>query len=165
MTNTSDTAAAHLPPLGAHVREEVGRELQATLVELLDLSLVGKQLHWSLVGPLFQPLHERLDVMVDAWRELYDTVAERAVALGYFPDGQAEAIAAGSELPRVERGPIADHAAVRDLTARLADVAERVRGRMDRLGELDLASQDVLIEVLRTIEEQLWMCRVQLEGA
>jgi starvation-inducible DNA-binding protein len=103
--------------------------------------------------------------MVDAWRELYDTVAERAVALGYFPDGQAEAIAAGSELPRVERGPIADHVVVRDLTGRLADVAERVRGRMDRLGELDLASQDVLIEVLRTLEEQLWMCRVQLEGA
>ena len=165
MTDTTAPAAAHLPPLGAHVREDVGSELQATLVELLDLSLVGKQLHWSIVGPLFQPLHERLDVMVDAWRELYDTVAERAVALGYFPDGQAEAIAAGSELPRVERGPIADHAVVRDLTARLADVAERVRGRMDRLGELDLASQDVLIEVLRTLEEQLWMCRVQLEGA
>ncbi len=162
---TSDPTATHLPPLGAHVREEVGGELQATLVELLDLALVGKQLHWSLVGPLFQPLHERLDVMVDAWRELYDTVAERAVTIGYFPDGQAEAIAAGSDLPRVERGPIADHAAVRDITGRLADVVERVRARMDRMGELDAASQDVLIEVLRKLEEQLWMSRVQLEGA
>ena len=162
---TSDPAATHLPPLGAHVRDDVGAELQATLVELLDLALVGKQLHWSLVGPLFQPLHERLDVMVDAWRELYDTVAERAVTIGYFPDGQAEAIAAGSDLPRVERGPIADHAAVRDITGRLADVVERVRTRMDRMGELDAASQDVLIEVLRKLEEQLWMSRVQLEGA
>ena len=44
----------HLPPLGAHVREEVGHELQATLVELIDLALVGKQLHWNLVGPLFR---------------------------------------------------------------------------------------------------------------
>ena len=164
MANTSDTAA-HLPPLGAHVRDEVGGELQATLVELLDLALVGKQLHWSLVGPLFQPLHERLDVMVEAWRELYDTVAERAVAVGYFPDGQADAISAGSDLPRVERGPISDHAVVRDLTARLAEVCERVRTRMDRLGELDLASQDVLIEVVRKLEEQLWMTRVQLDGA
>jgi DNA-binding ferritin-like protein len=33
---------------------------------------------------------------------------------------------------------------------------------MDRLGELDLASQDVLIEVLRALEEQLWMLRSQL---
>jgi starvation-inducible DNA-binding protein len=164
MANTSGTATSHLPSLGTHVREEVGAELQATLVELLDLALVGKQLHWSLVGPLFQPLHERLDVMVDAWRELYDTVAERAVAIGYFPDGQADAISAG-DLPRVERGPISDRAVVRDLTGRLAEVCERVRTRMDRLGELDLGSQDVLIEVLRKLEEQLWMSRVQLEGA
>jgi DNA-binding ferritin-like protein len=35
---------------------------------------------------------------------------------------------------------------------------------MDRLGELDLASQDVLIEVVRALEQQLWMIRVQLGG-
>ena len=34
----------HLPALGRHRREEVGHELQQTLVELIDLSLVGKQL-------------------------------------------------------------------------------------------------------------------------
>ena len=33
---------------------------------------------------------------------------------------------------------------------------------MDRLGEIDLASQDVLIEVVRTLEEQQWMLRAQL---
>jgi hypothetical protein len=33
---------------------------------------------------------------------------------------------------------------------------------MDRLGDLDLPSQDVLIEVMRTLEQQLWMVRVQL---
>ena len=36
---------------------------------------------------------------------------------------------------------------------------------MDRLGELDAASQDVVIEVLRALEQQLWMVRVQLGGA
>jgi hypothetical protein len=35
---------------------------------------------------------------------------------------------------------------------------------MDRLGEIDLASQDVLIEVVRALEEQQWMLRVQLSG-
>jgi hypothetical protein len=33
---------------------------------------------------------------------------------------------------------------------------------MDRIGELDLASQDVLIEVTRELEQQLWMIRTQL---
>ena len=45
------TDSAHLPALGAHEREEIGRELQAMLLELIDLSLLGKQLHWSVVGP------------------------------------------------------------------------------------------------------------------
>jgi DNA-binding ferritin-like protein len=36
---------------------------------------------------------------------------------------------------------------------------------MDRLGELDLASQDVLIDVVRTLEEQQWMLRAQLGEA
>jgi DNA-binding ferritin-like protein len=35
---------------------------------------------------------------------------------------------------------------------------------MGRLGEIDLASQDVLIDVVRTLEEQQWMLRVQLSG-
>ncbi len=155
---------AHLPALGHHQRDEVGRELQATLVELVDLSLLGKQLHWSVVGGLFKPLHEHLDELVDSWRELSDTVAERAVALGYFPDGQSGAVSSGSEIPPVERGAIATGVVVRELVQRLADVTERIRVRMDRLGELDLASQDVLIEVIRELEKQQWMLRVQLSG-
>ena len=39
------------------------------------------------------------------------------------------------------------------------------RTRMDRLGELDVASQDVLIEVVRELEQQLWMIRAQSSGA
>src|SRR5437868_7877206 len=127
---------AHLPALGRHQREEVGRELQATLVELIDLSLIGKQLHWNIFGRPFRPLHEHLDELVDSWRELGDTVAERAVALGYLPDGQAATVSAGSEIPAVEVAEIEDDAAVRALTGRLADVTERIRARMDRLGSL-----------------------------
>jgi starvation-inducible DNA-binding protein len=161
----STTQQAHLPALGTHQRQEVGDQLQATLVELIDLSLLGKQLHWTLVGPLFKALHEHLDELVDAWREQADMVAERAVAIGFWPDGQNAAVAAGSELAPVERGGLEDHVVIRELAARLADVAERVRGRMDRLGELDAASQDVLIEVLRELEKQLWMVRSQLAPA
>jgi starvation-inducible DNA-binding protein len=160
MASTAQTA--HLPALGQHRREEVGRELQATLVELVDLSLLGKQLHWSVVGALFKPVHEHLDELVDSWRELADTVAERAAAVGFAPDGHAAAVSAGSDIPAVERGALAADVVVRELVQRLADVAERNRARMDRLGELDLASQDVLIEVVRALEQQLWMLRVQL---
>jgi len=159
----STSTNAHLPALGPHAHEEVGRELQATLIELVDLSLVGKQLHWSVVGPQFRPLHLHLDELVDSWRELEDTVAERAVAIGFFPDGLAATVAAGTDAPTIERGAIEDTAVLRELVNRLGDACERIRSRLERVGELDLASQDVLIEVVRALEMQLWMIRVQLQ--
>jgi starvation-inducible DNA-binding protein len=122
---TSTMSTTHLPPLGAHERREIGLELQATLVELVDLSLVGKQLHWSVVGPMFRPLHQQL---------------------------------AG-----VEPGGIEGAAVVRELARRLAETSERIRGRMERLAALDAASEDVLIEVVRALEQQLWMVRAQLQ--
>lgn len=70
---------------------------------------------------------------------------------------QAQAVAAGSQLTPVAQGTLADH-----VVGRIAQVSERAR--MDRLGELSAASQDVLIEVVWTLEEQLWTLRVQLGG-
>jgi|SRR5271154_652474 len=164
MTITT-TSQAHLPALGSHERAEIGNELQATLVELVDLSLLGKQLHWSVVGPLFRPLHLYLDELIDSWRELSDTVAERAVAIGFWPDGQAGAVAAGSALAPVERGAIEDVALLNMLVRRVAEIDERIRERMNRIGEFDAASEDVLVGVVRALEEQLWMIRAQLPAS
>jgi starvation-inducible DNA-binding protein len=159
---TTTTVSDHVPALGTHERAETGTELQATLIELIALSLIGKQMHWSIVGPRFRELHLYLDELVDSWRELSDTVAERAVALGFSPDGQAEAVAATSAVPQLKVGLVEDRAVVQELVRRVGDVAERTRVRMDRLGEIDAASQDVLVEVVRALEEQLWMIRSQL---
>jgi starvation-inducible DNA-binding protein len=159
----SPATSTYLPTLEVpQEREGVGQELQATLHELIDLSLIGKQLHWAIVGPLFRPLHLQLDELVESWHELSDTVAERAVALGFVPDGQASAVVAGSQLAPVARGALDDHLVVRQLTHRVAEVSERVRDRMNRLGDADLASQDVLTEVVRELEKQQWMLRAQL---
>ena len=76
MAITTDSQA-HLPALGTHERGEIGNELQATLLELVDLSLLGKQLHWSVVGPLFRPLHLYLDELIErkladgSWKAVY----------------------------------------------------------------------------------------------
>lgn len=159
---TSTTDSTRLPALGEpHQRGEIGRQLQALLVDLIDLSLLGKQLHWNVVGPLFRPLHLQLDELVDSWRALADTVAERAVAIGATPDGQSATVAADSPLLRVDRGAVEDRVAVRELAGRLAEVAVRARERIDHLGALDAASQDVVIEVVRALEEQLWTIRAQ----
>jgi starvation-inducible DNA-binding protein len=155
------TATAPLPPLGTHQRTEVGNQLQATLVELIDLSLYGKQLHWSVVGKEFRSLHLQLDELVDSWRELADTVAERAVAIGYWPDGQATAVSAADGAGPIDRGAVPDHEVVRSLGHRLGQTSERIRERMERVREFDAVSEDVLIEVIRALEQQLWMVRAQ----
>jgi DNA-binding ferritin-like protein len=54
---------------------------------------------------------------------------------------------------------------LRELVTRLAEVDERTRERMNRLAEQDSASEDVLVGVVRALEEQLWMMRVQLPDA
>jgi len=162
MAPTTTRDQTHLPPLGSHERAEVGNLLQEMLIELVDLSLLGKQLHWSVVGSHFRSLHLQLDELVDSWRELADTVAERAVAIGVFPDGRAATIAADSPIDGVERGPVEDGELVQLLSGRLAAVAERARERAARASELDAASEDVFIEVIRALEEQLWMVRAQL---
>jgi len=151
-----------LPALSDRARTEAGRLLQLTLVELIALSLIGKQLHWNVAGPGFRDLHLQLDELVDEWRELSDVVAERSAAIGVAPDGRAPAVIAQSELEPVEPGATSVPDAIHQLTRRVAEIDERARERCEQLGEVDLASQDVLIEVTRALEKQLWMIRSQL---
>ena len=122
--------------------------------------------HSNHLPALAEP-HQRAEVggelqaLIDSWRELADTVAERAVAIGVSPDGESATVTKESPLREVDRGELEDHVVVRELTSPLAEVAERARERMDRLGDVDVASQDVMIEVVRALEKQLWMTRAQ----
>lgn len=161
MTMQTSESATHLPPLGGRVREQVALCLQQSLVELVDLGLIGKQLHWTVVGELFRPLHAQLDELVDSWRDLADIVAERLVAIGGIPDAQAATVASGSGWEPIGARPLESQEVIRVVARRLAETAERTRDRANRLGNLDVASQDVAVEVLRELEKQLWMVRVQ----
>ncbi|MGO3320843.1 MAG: Dps family protein, partial [Microbacterium gubbeenense] len=57
------------------------------LVDLIELSLQGKQAHWNVVGPNFIGVHEMLDPEVEAIRANGNAVAERIAALGGEPVG------------------------------------------------------------------------------
>jgi len=140
-----------------------GALLQATLVELIDLSLSGKQAHWNVFGPGFKPVHEFLDELVDEYRAWYDMVAERMTAIGSSPDGRAATIAATTPLPSLTAGQLPERAVLAAFTERVALVATSVRVRADAIGAVDLASQDLLIELLRGLDKQHWMLSAHLE--
>lgn len=94
-------------PLAAE-QQAVAVELQEMLVDLLDLTLIGKHAHWNVEGPHFRSVHHELDELVDAWRTLSDDVAERAVTIGASPDGQVETIAGATQLEPVPGGYLND---------------------------------------------------------
>jgi starvation-inducible DNA-binding protein len=150
------------PPLPEDVVGEIGKHLQLTLVELVALALAGKQLQWNAYGREFLSLHRHLDRVVDEWRELGDVVAARAAAIGIPPDGSAAAVIELGDLAPMAVGFIEVEHANDALCAQLWEVTVRVRQRAELLGELDLVCQHVLVDVVRELEEGLWMMRAQL---
>ncbi|MET9343533.1 MULTISPECIES: Dps family protein [unclassified Nonomuraea] len=148
-------------PLSGDARKVVAEALQGALVDLIDLSLVGKQAHWNVIGPHFRPLHLQLDELVTVAREHADTVAERAVALGINPDGRSATIAASTKLPQPEHGWIEDGKVVATFTDILEGVIRRMRERVAATDEPDPVTQDLLIAVTQDVEKQHWMFQAQ----
>ncbi|TML98482.1 MAG: DNA starvation/stationary phase protection protein [Actinobacteria bacterium] len=144
---------------------EVGEALQEVLVDLVDLSLLGKHAHWNVEGATFHSLHLQLDELVDEWRALSDDVAERAATLGFAPDAQAATVARDSRIDAFPAGRISDRDLVVGLTDRLGDVIDRARLAMGEAAVRDSISEDLLIEVVKTLEKQHWMLRAQREPA
>ena len=80
--------------------------LQRVLTDLIALELVGKQIHWNVVGPNFRDIHLNLDDVVDIAREGSDEVAERMRAINAVPDGRPATIAAATTVPAAPEGEI-----------------------------------------------------------
>lgn len=135
--------------------------LQATLVELIDLSLQAKQAHWTVTGPLFAPLHAELDAIVAEVRTWYDDVAERLAALGLPPDGRAATVAGTSPLEPLTAGWQRDADVVARFFALLEEIAMRLRARIAATAEADPVTQDLLIGIAHGIEKHAWMLRAQ----
>lgn len=134
-------------------------DLQAIVVDLIALSLEAKQAHWNVRGPLFRPLHEMFDEFTDAYRGWGDDVAERLTAIGAPADGRPATVAAASKVRELPGGFVTDADAVRLVLAEVEGLAARLRARLDALGEHDLATQDLVIEIVRGLEKQAWMLR------
>jgi starvation-inducible DNA-binding protein len=147
----------------AKPKKTVVKDLQSTLVELVDLSLLGKQAHWNVVGSHFRSIHLQLDEIVDIARLSSDRVAERLATIGASPDGRAETVATGSELAPFPEGFVAGTDTVKLVTAAMETIADRMRERIGRIGEDDPVSQDILIGVSDEVEKAAWMLRAQLE--
>lgn len=139
----------------------VGEALQGALVDLVDLALVAKQVHWNIVGPRFRSVHLQLDEVVTTARQHSDTVAERASAIGVTPDGRAGTVAATSAFGNVPNGWIKDADAVQIMVDGLGAVVGRMRDRVAVTDQPDPVTQDVLIQVTADLEKHAWMFQAE----
>jgi starvation-inducible DNA-binding protein len=132
-------------------------DLQAVLVDLVELHVQGKQAHWNVVGHNFRDLHLQLDEIIEAGREFSDAVAERMRALHASVDGRSSTVSAKTTLEQFPDGEI-DTATVIDLiTARLDGVVATARRVHDNVDEQDPTSSDLLHQIIARLEQFSWM--------
>lgn len=148
-------------PLPDAARKVTGEALQGSLVDLIDLTLQGKQAHWNLIGHRFRSLHLQLDEVVAMARTHADTVAERAVALGVNPDGRAATVAGDTTSPQLGAGYISDENTVAGFIDIFASVTRRFRERLGSVAETDPVTENLLEEVLHDLEKMYWMFQAQ----
>ncbi len=148
-------------PLGDAEKEATGAVLQATLVDLIDLSLIAKQAHWNVVGQNFRSAHLQLDELVSAARQYVDDVAERANAIGVSPNGKARTVVESSGIPDYPDNWQSVESTVAAIVEILGEVIKRLRKRIDETDKTDLVTQDLLIEIAAELEKQHWMWQAQ----
>ncbi|HEU4807753.1 MAG TPA: DNA starvation/stationary phase protection protein [Homoserinimonas sp.] len=137
--------------------KELSDNLQAVLVDLIELGIQGKQAHWNVVGTNFRDMHLQLDEIVEVARALSDQVAERMRALEVLPDGRSETVTKTTTLPKFPADQV-DTSHVTDLMVeRLAAVAETCRRVHDPVDEADPTTADILHVVIEKIERFAWM--------
>ncbi|WP_328916544.1 MULTISPECIES: Dps family protein [unclassified Streptomyces] len=148
-------------PLPESARKSVGEALQGSLVDLIDLSLLAKQVHWNVIGPRFRSIHLQLDEVVETARLASDTVAERASAIGVSADGRAGTVAKTSGIDTVTDGWVKDGEVVDILVAALDVTITRMRERIAATDVPDPVTQDILIGITADLEKYHWMFQAE----
>jgi starvation-inducible DNA-binding protein len=136
---------------------DLAANLQAVLVDLLELATQGKQAHWNVVGRNFRDTHRQLDEIIDDARAFSDTVAERMRALHAVPDGRSVTVSATTTLPEFPAGEVSTSETIDLITVRLEAVVSTMRDVHDDVDEADPTSADILHALIERLEQFAWM--------
>ena len=155
---TTMTAPETSRPSRIGLEKDTKSEMVALLNQLLgdtfDLHSQVKQAHWNVRGIHFQTQHE-----------LVDDIAERIGQLGGPAHGTARSAAKASRLPEMQKDFLSGGEAVETVADRLAQVANATRKGVNQAAEAgDEITADLLTEITRALDEQLWFVESHLEG-
>lgn len=134
-------------------------DLQAVLIDLIELHLQAKQAHWNVVGMNFRDLHLQLDSIVDTAREASDTIAERMRALDAVPDGRSDTVVAATTVPALPAGLIGVTQMVQMITNRIYAVVGTMRTVHDGIDAADPSTADLLHGIIDALEKGAWLLK------
>jgi starvation-inducible DNA-binding protein len=151
--------------LPASVRERMIELLNQQLASTSDLYSQSKQAHWNVKGPEFFQLHELFDDLAESVEAFIDLVAERITALGGEALGTVRMAAQASQLPEYPTDLKRGLQHVEALADRFAHYGAATRKGIDVAAEAgDAGTADLLTEVVRTIDKQLWFLDAHLQS-
>ncbi|MHA7282552.1 Dps family protein [Arthrobacter sp. TMS2-4] len=131
--------------------------MQAVLVDLIELHLQGKQAHWNVVGKNFRDLHLQLDEIIEDARLFADEMAERMRALHAVPDGRSVAVAEGTKIDPFPAGLVSTKDTVGLVVRMLNASVKTMRDVHDQIDEEDPTTADLLHGFIAKLEQYAWM--------
>lgn len=148
-------------PLADNALEATALALHDTLVDLVDLALVGKQAHWNVTGPRFRTIHFQLDEVVSTARAHSDIVAERSATIGVPADARAATISKETRVSQVDAGWLRDDDVVSTFIRIYGEMIDRLRHRANDVEKADPVSNNILLDIVQDLEKQYWMWQAE----
>ncbi|HLT30005.1 MAG TPA: DNA starvation/stationary phase protection protein Dps [Myxococcaceae bacterium] len=152
---------------------DVSKEKRAGLIELLnellanslDLHSQAKQAHWNVKGRHFISAHELFEDVAKHTAAHSDDIAERVAALGGYALGTTRQVAQRTRLDEFAPSSLNGQDCLSELVDRLAAHATLLRAGIEQTGGdlADPVTEDLLVEVLREVEVDLWFLESHLD--
>jgi starvation-inducible DNA-binding protein len=151
--------------LASNVRDKSIELLNQQLADSLDLYSQLKQAHWNIKGKDFYQLHLLFDTFAEHAEEWIDEIAERATELGGYATGTVRDSAAHSSLEEYPHDAVDGAEHVKAVVERLAAYAASSRKGIDTTAEWgDQATADLLTQITREVDKDLWFAEAHLQG-
>ena len=162
MAMNADTMTTPSINLSFTASAALSDNLQRVLTDLIALELVGKQIHWNIVGPNFRDVHLNLDEVVDIARAGSDEVAERMRAINAVPDGRPATVAADATVPSLPKDEITVSEGVAYVVSAIEAVVATLRGVDEDVDSEDPTSSSIVEDLIGKLEQQAWFLSAEV---
>ncbi len=148
--------------LSEKVRVQVIGLLQERLADSIDLYAQLKHAHWNVKGPDFIALHKLFDEVGEESEQYADLIAERIVQLGGIAEGNLSTVTRRSGMPAYPVLVTSAKEHIAALAQTLGVYGDLMRKGVNMANEVqDPGTADILTEVLRGADKNLWFIEAQ----